>query len=122
VLGDRGRSTLTPMLPEAFDTSRNVFALLQKENEMWRVHDGMGWWMLFGALLWIAVWGTVIYIIVSLILREGDRERPSSTPTAEPSAGDDALVIVRKRYAAGEIDRDEFLRLIEDLDRSHQPA
>jgi hypothetical protein len=28
----------------------------------WHAGEGMGWWMLFGGLLWIAFWATLIYL------------------------------------------------------------
>jgi hypothetical protein len=35
----------------------------------WHMGASMGWWMVFGGFLWIAFWGTVIYLIVSAIRR-----------------------------------------------------
>jgi len=73
----------------------------------WHWGDGMGWWMLFGGLLWLAFWGSLIYLALALVRSRGeDREEPRSPDAAE---------IVRRRYARGEIDRDEYERLRKDL-------
>jgi putative membrane protein len=64
----------------------------------------MGWWMLFGGLLWLVFWGTLIYLIVSVIR---GRQRPEGD--AEP------IEIARRRYARGEIDKTEFDRIRDDL-------
>lgn len=77
---------------------------------MWRAHDGMGWWMVFGTLLWILFWGAIIYLIVTLISRSGSSERPTRP--------DDPLQIAKRRYASGEITREEFQQLRDDLDSS----
>ena len=60
----------------------------------------MGWWMLFGGLLWIIFLATVIYFIVWFIL--GDRA---------PRRDDSAVEIAKRRYASGEIDKAEFDRI-----------
>lgn len=76
---------------------------------MWGTHDGMGWWMLFGGLLWIAFWVSIVWLLVSAF-------RPERRRAAE----DDALAIARARYARGEISREEFLRLQADLTGTNQ--
>jgi len=80
---------------------------------MWRAHDGMGWWMVFGMLLWFVFWASVVYLVVTPVSRRGtDSWRGSD---------DDALDIARRRYASGEISRDEFRRIADDL-RGHSGA
>ena len=77
----------------------------------WDMGDGMGWWMswwmLFGGLLWIAFWGVTIYLIVTLVREPGQADR------AEPE--DDALAILKRRYARGDIGRDDYERMRRDL-------
>ena len=40
---------------------------------MWQMHDGMGWWMVFGGiwivLFWVGVIGLVAWIVSRLTLR-----------------------------------------------------
>lgn len=81
---------------------------------MWRVHDGMGWWMVFSGLLWLAFWVLIVYVIMSLVSRARSAGQP--TPPEVP----DPLDIVRRRYAAGEITRDEFERIRDDLGAAHR--
>lgn len=72
---------------------------------MWHAQDGMGWWMIFGSLMMIAFWGGVIWLIVSLA-------RPSRP---EPPGQDTAIRILRERYARGELSREEFDRMLAEL-------
>jgi putative membrane protein len=72
---------------------------------MWGVHDGMGWWMLFGSIWFFVFWGLIIWAIVSLYNRA---ERG-------PKDSESSLDIARRRYAQGEISREEFEQLRRDL-------
>jgi putative membrane protein len=66
----------------------------------------MGWWMLFGGFLWIVFWATVIYVAVTLI--RGPR-------AATRDKQDDPIDIAKRRYAGGEINRDEYEQIRHDL-------
>lgn len=69
----------------------------------------MGWWMVFGGIVWLLFLVTVVWLAITLIAR--------TSPTAKPpDAGDSAREIARQRYARGEIDRDAYLQIMEDLD------
>lgn len=80
----------------------------------WHAHDGMGWWMLFGGILWLVFLGTIIFFIVYALggTRSGPR-RPEE---------DDALEIARRRYARGDISREEFEQIRRDLTGRSQPG
>ncbi len=74
---------------------------------MWDGHDGMGWWMVWGGFLWIAIIGTGVFF-AAWLSRNNGRERtdnPQETP----------LDIARRRYAAGEISREQFEQIRRDL-------
>ena len=73
---------------------------------MWGMHDGMGWWMVFGAVWMVLFWGAIIWLIawaVSQFSRGGGGGSAS------------ALDIAKQRYARGEIDRDQYEQLRKDL-------
>jgi putative membrane protein len=72
----------------------------------WTWHDGMGWWMVFGGVFWLLLLGAVVYLIVSAAARGPSRGEGSP----------DAREIARRRYARGEIGREEFERLMKDLE------
>lgn len=75
----------------------------------WMYGYGMGWgW--FGPIMMIVFWALVIAGIVYLVkVLMGSR---SSTSAKEETA----LDILKKRYARGEIDAEEFARKKKDLE------
>lgn len=75
---------------------------------------GWGWhWMgLLGMLLfWLVV---IVTAVVALKYLAGGGSRSTHEPTVNRSA---ARAILEERYARGEIERDEYLRKREDLER-----
>ena len=72
----------------------------------WDAGEGMGWWMLFGGLLTIAFWGAIIYVVVALIRRPG---------RTTPAGGEEPAEILKRRYARGELSREEYERMRRDL-------
>jgi len=69
---------------------------------------GMGW---FSGIFMIAVWGLVIVGIVLLVrwLAASSQKRETG------GAADSPLEILKKRYARGEINREEFENMKKDL-------
>jgi putative membrane protein len=74
---------------------------------MWMHDGGTGWWI-FGAVWMTAFWITAIALIVWAVTRATDG-RGSSGSDESP------IDIVRRRYARGEITREEFEQLRQDL-------
>jgi putative membrane protein len=70
---------------------------------------GMGW---FGPIIMVAFWIAVILGVILLI-----RWLIVSTRTSGPKihSEDSALEILKRRYARGEIDKEEFLEKKKDL-------
>jgi putative membrane protein len=83
---------------------------------MW---DGYGWggagaWFM---LLFMIVFIAAIVVGIVLLVRALGTGTGAGTGREEPrSRRDDAREILRRRYAAGEIDREEYLRRRQDLD------
>jgi len=73
----------------------------------WHWDNGIGWWMVFGALLWIAFWASAIYLGVWLLRSGRDH--------GLEKRGGDPVEIARHRYACGEIDREQFEKIHKDL-------
>lgn len=74
---------------------------------MWHTGDGMGWWMVFGSVWIVFFWGLIIWLFVRFVSRgEDQHESRRETP----------LDIAQRRYAGGEISREEFEQLRKDLD------
>lgn len=74
---------------------------------MWYLHEGTGWWMVFGGVWMVVLWGVLITLIVWGIKKL--TERGDSTLKHKP------LDITKERYARGEISREEFDQLKKDL-------
>lgn len=75
------------------------------------VMGGWGWGFgILGMLFWLAL----IVLVVVLVWRLLERGGRNSGPGRE-GGHETALEILKKRYARGEIDRDEFERMKRDL-------
>lgn len=74
---------------------------------MWDGHDGMGWWMVWGGFLWIVLIGAGVFVAAWLAQNNG-RERTDNV-------GETPLAIARRRYASGEISREQFEQIRRDL-------
>ena len=70
------------------------------------MHNGMGWWMIWGGTMMVLFWGALIGLAVWGVARFSAQH---------PGDGDDALDLARRRYASGEISRDEFEQIRHDL-------
>ena len=83
---------------------------------MWHAHDGPdGWGLLWMSLMMAFVWIPALLILVWALrglARPAGDEPPPTTPPAEP----DAREIARRAYAGGELDRERYLQIVEDLD------
>lgn len=76
----------------------------------------MGPWMMGGfgimgvmGILWIVVLGLIIWAVVAAVRRTGE---PGSTN----QSADSALEVLKKRYARGEIDKEEYEAKKKDLE------
>ncbi|MFI5323345.1 MAG: SHOCT domain-containing protein [Thermodesulfobacteriota bacterium] len=66
----------------------------------WFMNGGMGIWMLFNMLFWIPAIIVIVLLIVWAIRKTGGNG---------PKTGEDnALDVLKKRYARGEINKEEY--------------
>ncbi|MBT9148660.1 MAG: SHOCT domain-containing protein [Dehalococcoidia bacterium] len=77
---------------------------------------GGGWFMPFGGgwfmpLFMLLFWGLVIWGVVSLV-RGGSQSSGSTSGSSQPNS---ALQILKKRYAAGEISKEEYEEKRKDI-------
>ena len=75
----------------------------------WGPGGGPGW---HGGIFMLLFWGTVVMLVVSLFRRSHGGPR---VPWAGPAAQESPLEILRRRYAAGEIDKAAFDERRRDL-------
>lgn len=95
------------------------------------------WWGFFGWLIPLAFIALLVGLAVFIVTRVGRHEHdhlhpsggmpfgpigPAAPPPPPKPPFDPALEQVRMRYAKGEIDREEFLRLSRDLGGPAKPA
>lgn len=71
------------------------------------MHDWIGVGHIFGMWLWWAVAIAIVVGIVWAVLR--------SSPRASGNAGTSAEELLKRRYAQGEIDEDEYEKRLRDL-------
>jgi putative membrane protein len=77
-----------------------------------------GWtWMILIGLFWLAVFGGVIGLVVWALRRSTSGSGNSSTASDQISNKSSAKDIAKIRYARGEITREEYQQLLEDLSR-----
>lgn len=72
---------------------------------------GMGAWMLLWGVLFVVLMGLAVAGAVSLGRALMRRSRPQAPSSEEPRE------LLQRRYAAGEIDEDEYLRRLSGLDQ-----
>ena len=80
---------------------------------------GPGWhggFQLFGGLLGIVFFALFIGLLVWALMRLMNHDQARHLPVGGPwQARDEALHAARMRYARGELDRDQYFRMVEDL-------
>jgi putative membrane protein len=82
---------------------------------MWPGQMGDNWW-LWGAILMVLFWGSILaltFFVIRLILRSGNRDRQPGQPYLR---NENALEILKERYARGDISREEYLSMRKDLE------
>jgi putative membrane protein len=67
---------------------------------MFEMHDGWGWWMVFGWIWMVVFWGLIIWAVATLLRYLGTRDSGQ-----QPSS---AATILEERFARGDITRDQF--------------
>ncbi|WP_371650597.1 MULTISPECIES: SHOCT domain-containing protein [unclassified Streptomyces] len=85
-------------------------------------YDGPGPWILFFPVIWAAVIFTVVTLLRRTVWR--GRRGPWRPPFADPRSYDgrpplderSPLAVLGRRFAAGEIDEDEYWRRLSVLD------
>ena len=74
---------------------------------MWGWDGGGGWLMMgIGMLIWVAVIALIVWLVIRAV-----GQRPSG------GAAESAEELLRRRFAAGEIDTEEYQRRLETLHR-----
>jgi hypothetical protein len=96
----------------------------------WMFGPGYGVGFL-GGLFWVIVFAALIGLIAWAVSRLWVHEHPPAGPYSPTMPGppmawgpprDDALNAARVRYARGEIDREQYFRVVEDLTGVPRPA
>jgi putative membrane protein len=65
--------------------------------------------MLFGSIWFVVFWGLIIWAVTTVISKSGGGQSSQGPHEESP------LDIAKKRYARGEISKEEFERLREDF-------
>ena len=70
-------------------------------------HEGMWGGMWFGWIFWIVIIGVIVWLVIN-----NQKKNQQNLPPKEESAMD----ILKKRYAKGEISKEEFERMKKDIE------
>ena len=77
---------------------------------MWCWEGGVSWWMMFGGIWMFVFWGLVIGLAVwGIVKRTKHRDSEAVIASHHP------LEIAKERYAKGEISKEEFDQIKNDL-------
>lgn len=71
-------------------------------------HDHDWWSPMWSPMLWF-IWPAIVVIIVFAVLRSNTMRKDA------PQAKETALDILKKRYARGELSKEEFEKMKQDL-------
>lgn len=86
---------------------------------MWHMGDGWGWWMVFG-WIWAALfWGLIIWGIVTIVDRTGEGAAPREGRERR-DVDTEALGILERRFASGEMSAQAFEDARRVLQRHHR--
>lgn len=81
----------------------------------WSWGWGMGWPMLFGWVIPLAVFVVFAYVLSRALSRGGQAVPPSGSGAGVPPRRETPLETAQRRYAAGEISREDFVRIRDDI-------
>ena len=82
---------------------------------MWWGH-GFNWsWMIFGGLMMLVFWGALIVLVVLAVRGLFGSTQAAGSGGASLSSANTALKILKERYARGEISKDEYEAMKDDL-------
>lgn len=86
---------------------------------MWYWHDGPdGWGVFWMGLMMAIVWLPLLVLLIWAFRQFTAPPRRDEPPAGAPTQESDAREEARRAYARGELDRERFLQVIEDLDRT----
>lgn len=86
-----------------------VFGLISGwQSGGWGMMGGFSWWW-FMPIFMILFWGLVIWGIVALV------RGPSGSRGSNSSTADSALEVLKRRYARGEINKEEYEEKKKDI-------
>ena len=85
---------------------------------MWHWGDASnGWGMLWMGLMMAIMWLPILVVLIWALRQFGRPPHEPGLPSS-PSTEPDAREIARRSYARGDIDRERYLQIVQDLDET----
>ncbi len=85
-------------------------------DDGWHDRGAGAWWLVFMALMMIAFWAGLAWVIVSVV-RHGGRNHDFAAPPRAASVSPED--ILHERFARGEIGVDEYQQRVDALRSKH---
>lgn len=85
---------------------------------MWDLHDANGWWVLGMGLMMAVFWVPLLLVLIWALREFAWRSRGTEPRSDPPPAELDARELARRSYARGDIDREHYLQVMEDLEQT----
>jgi putative membrane protein len=81
------------------------------------MYYGVGFWIIVGLIALVLFGGLIVALVAIGVSTSRNRGQSQNAPVASKpaAAADDPLEILRRRYARGEITREEFQSMRDDL-------
>ena len=86
---------------------------------MWWCDGADGWEWIWMGIMMAIIWLPLLLVVLWALRQFGQTTQPPSPPgSGALGESTDARELARRAYARGEMNREQFLRVIEDLDRT----
>jgi uncharacterized membrane protein len=90
---------------------------------MWYGNNGLdGWGWIWMAAMMAIVWAPLLFALIWAMRAFTQPSQQTTQPREDRDRGPDARDLARLAYARGELDRERYLQIVDDLEQAARPA